>query len=79
MIELDNLKIELNNQKSSLEEIYNSLDIDKKNNRIIEINKLMEDSNFWNNVEKANAISKELKEITSSIDSYKKLNTTYTL
>lgn len=73
MIELDNLKIELNNKKSVLDEIYNSLDIEKKRKRIDEINKLMEENGFWDNVEKANSISKELKDINDNIDSYNKL------
>ena len=77
MIELDNLKTELLTKESILDEIHNSLEIDKKNNRIIEINHLMEENNFWDDVKKANAISKELKDITDSIDSYNKLKIIY--
>ena len=77
MIELDNLKTELLTKESILDEIHNSLEIDKKNNRIIEINHLMEENNFWDDVKKANAISKELKDITDSIDSYNKLKKSY--
>ena len=77
MIELDNLKTELLTKKSILDEIHNSLEIDKKNNRIIEINHLMEENNFWDDVKKANTISKELKDITDSIDSYNKLKRSY--
>ena len=77
MLELDNLKIELLNKEDQLNEIYNSLDISKKKDRICEINKLMEDNKFWDDVKKANTISKELKDITDSIDSYNKLYTTY--
>ncbi len=77
MIELDNLKTELLTKESILDEIHNSLEIDKKNNRIIEINHLMEENNFWDDVKKANSISKELKDITDSIDSYNKLKRSY--
>lgn len=77
MLELDNLKIELLNKKELLNEIYNSLDISKKKDRISEINKLMEDNKFWDDVKKANTISKELKDITDSIDSYNKLYSNY--
>ena len=77
MLELDNLKIELLNKEDQLNEIYNSLDISKKKDRICEINKLMEDNKFWKEIKKANTISKELKDITDSIDSYNKLYTTY--
>lgn len=77
MIELDNLRIDLSNKKDILDEIYNSLDIKNKNDRIIEINRLMEDNGFWDDVDKANKISKELKTINDSIDSYNKLKETY--
>ena len=77
MLELDNLKTELLDKESALTEIYNSLDIEKKNSRIEEINKLMENNEFWDDVKKANAISKELKDINDSIDTYNKLKTTY--
>ena len=77
MIELDNLKIELHNKQPSLDEIFSSLDIDKKKNRIFEINRLMEHADFWNDVNKANAISKELKDITDSIDIYNSLVNEY--
>ena len=73
MVLLDNLKIELNNEKDVLNEIYNSLDIDSKNKRIEEINHLMEKPEFWNDVDNANSISKELKDITDNINTYNSL------
>ena len=73
MVLLDNLKIELNNEKDVLKEIYNSLDIDSKNKRIEEINHLMERPEFWNDVDNANSISKELKDITDNINTYNSL------
>ena len=77
MIELDNLKTELLTKESILNEIYNSLEIDKKNDRIVEINRLMEENGFWDDVKKANTISKELKDINDSIESYNKLKNNY--
>ena len=77
MIELDNLKTELLSKKNLLDEIKNSLEIDKKNDRILEINHLMEDNGFWDDIQKANQISKELKDINDSIDSYNKLYTAF--
>lgn len=74
MIELDNLKIELNLKRDVLNEIYNSLDIKNTKNRINEINQQMLDSNFWNDISKANSISKELKEKTDNIKTYNDLN-----
>lgn len=77
MIELDNLKIELHNKKAFIDEIYLSLDITKKNNRIDEINQLMSKQDFWNDVDSANRISKELKDITDSINLYNNLVKNY--
>ena len=74
MVALDSLKIELNNKKEVLKEISNSLDISNKNKRIEEINHLMEKSEFWNDIDNANLISKELKEITDSINTYNSLD-----
>ena len=74
MLALDNLKIELNEKKEALNEIYNSIDIVNKKKRIEEINHLMEKPEFWNDVDNANAISKELKDITDSINTYNSLN-----
>ena len=73
MIELDNLKTELNTKKDILNEIYNSLDIKNTENRINEINQLMAETNFWSDVAKANSISKELKEKTDNIKTYNDL------
>ena len=73
MLVLDSLKIELNETREVLNEIKNSLDTDGKNKRIEEINHLMEKPEFWNDVENANAISKELKDITDSINTYNSL------
>ncbi len=77
MLELENLKNELLSKENVLNEIYNSLDIKKKKDRISEINMLMEDNTFWDDVENANSVSKELKDITDSINSYDKLYETY--
>ena len=77
MLELENLKNELLSKENVLNEIYNSLDIKKKKDRISEINMLMEENTFWDDVENANSVSKELKDITDSINSYDKLYETY--
>lgn len=77
MIELDNLKLELNNKSQSLDEIRQSLDIEKKENRIIEINRLMEEPTFWDDVNKSKEITKELKDIEDIKENYNNLKKTY--
>ena len=63
MIELDNIKINLNNDLKDLEEIKKSLDISSKKDRIKEIEMQMQDVSFWNDVNNANAVNKEMKTI----------------
>ncbi len=77
MVELDNIKIELNNYKKDLTEIHDSLNIEGKTKRLDEINMTMQESNFWNNVENANKITKEAKDIENSISNYHSLVDTF--
>ena len=77
MVQLDNLKSELNNYEISLKEINNSLDINSKEKRILELNKMMEEQNFWNDAGKANKLTKELKNIKNEMDFYNSLKNDY--
>ena len=49
-------------------------DIDRKIEREEEINKLMTDSSFWDDVNKANEVAGELKNIKSMVSSVKELS-----
>ena len=73
MLELDNIKNELNTYRDKIKEVYESLDIANKKKKLDELNMVMQESNFWNDVNKANSITKEVKDIKSSIDSYENL------
>ena len=77
MIELDNIKINLNNDLKDLEEIKKSLDISSKKDRIKEIEMQMQDASFWNDVNNANAVNKEMKTINDSLSKYEKLEKDY--
>lgn len=77
MVQLDNLKIELNNYQTSLNEIKSSLNIEAKEKRIIELDRLMQEQNFWNDVDKANIITKEASDIKSDINDYNTLTNSY--
>ena len=77
MVQLDNLKSELYNYDASLTEINNSLDIPNKEKRIIELNRMMEEPGFWNDPDKANKLTKELKDTKNEIDFFNALKTDY--
>lgn len=77
MVQLDNLKTELYTYTDSLNEIKNSLDIGNKEKRIVELNRMMEESGFWNEPDKANKLTKELKDIKNEIDFFNALNNDY--
>ena len=77
MIELDNIKINLNNDLKDLDEIKKSLDISSKKDRIKEIEMQMQDSSFWNDVNNANAVNKEMKILNDSLLKYEKLEKDY--
>lgn len=77
MIELDNLKIEAVQYEEPLKELHESLDLDSKENRITEINRLMEEPDFWNNAEKSQKISQELGDLKNDVATYRKLDNQY--
>lgn len=77
MVQLDNLKSELYTYDASLTEINNSLDIPNKEKRIVELNRMMEEPRFWNNPDKANKLTKELKNTKNEIDFFNALKTDY--
>ena len=77
MLELDNIKIKLNNDKEKIRELYQSLDIINKKKKLDELNMLMQDSNFWNDINKANAVTKEVKEIKSQVENFENLEKSF--
>ena len=77
MLELDNLKVELEGYRTPLGDLYRSLDLENKENRIDELNHLMEEPDFWNDTEKSTRQSKELGSLKEDVATYKKLSTQF--
>ncbi len=77
MVELDNLKIEINQYREPLKELHDSLDLDNKENRIDEMNRLMQEPDFWNDPEKSQKQSQELGSLKEDVNTYKKLDTQF--
>ncbi|MBQ0042201.1 MAG: peptide chain release factor 2 [Lachnospiraceae bacterium] len=73
MVELDNLKIELQAYETPLAEVRDSLDLANKAKRIEELEREMEEPTFWDNPERSNKKMKELKNMKDTVDIYRKL------
>ena len=77
MVELDNYKSELATLKAPLEEVRASLDVKGKLNRITELDKMMEEPDFWNDPGKASKVSAELKNLKSTVSQLEGLSRQY--
>ena len=73
MIELDEIKYRLTPYEKELDEIKDALDLQNKEERIIELERTMEAPGFWDDMDKAQKYMKELKNLKDSIETYKSL------
>ncbi len=78
MLELDNIKLELETYREPLAQLHKSLDLDAKENRIDELNHLMAEPNFWDNPEKSQKQSIELGNLKDDVNTYNKLASQFT-
>ncbi len=77
MVVLDNMKIEIQGLKPTLDEVTASLDLETKKKRIEELNREMEEPTFWDDADKANKKTKELKNMQDLIEKIENLNVQY--
>lgn len=77
MIEFDNLKSELAAFKQPLAEIRSALDCENKLNKIEEIERRMEEPNFWDDPQKSAHTTRELKSLKDDVASFSALQTQY--
>ena len=68
MIELDAIKTELLTYETPLAEVRDSLDLSNKEERVKELEREMQEPNFWDVPEKANAKTRELKSLKDDIE-----------
>lgn len=76
VVELENMKQELKTYDKPLEEVRDSLDLTNKEQRIEELERKMEEPNFWDNPEEAQKQTKELGDLKNDRDTYQKLVST---
>ena len=77
MVELDNIKIELNGFKKPLEEIETALDLESKKQKVQELERKMEEPNFWDDAEAAQLQTKELSSLKDAISTVEGLKQQY--
>ena len=68
MVELDQYKYQWNQYKDSVKELEASFNIEVKKERLEEIEASMEEQDFWENVEKSQKLTKEMKQLKNSLD-----------
>ncbi len=77
MVELDNIKTELNTYKEPLAELEASLSLESKGERIQELERMMEAPDFWNDNEKAQGYSKELSDLKAEVSDFNKIKNSF--
>ena len=77
MIELDQMKATLSAYKQPLKEVGDSLELEAKGRKIEELSGLLESPGFWDDVEKAQKMSRELNELRQTVEGYQKLQRQY--
>ena len=78
MVELDNMKDTLSTYEKPLEEIRNSLDLDGKEKRIAELDRMMEEPGFWDNPEESTKIVRENRSLKNTLERFQKLESSFT-
>ncbi|HBA69828.1 MAG TPA: peptide chain release factor 2 [Lachnospiraceae bacterium] len=68
MVELDQMKTELQTYESPLAEVRDSLDLANKSRRVEELEREMEAPGFWDDPEVSNRKMKELKNLKDTVD-----------
>lgn len=73
MVEFDNIRLSLSNYEEPLQNMADSLDLSNKKDRVEELERTMEEPDFWDNPEHSTAVVQECKKIKSVIERYDSL------
>ncbi|MDD6281800.1 MAG: peptide chain release factor 2 [Oribacterium sp.] len=77
MIEFDQFKYELGTKAEPLKQLGASLDLDNKKKRIAELDRMMEEPDFWTDPDKANKLSTEDKHLKDDVKQFGDLQQAY--
>jgi len=77
IVQLDAYKTELTELRTPLDEIRGSLDLENKKQRIMELERQMEEPGFWDDAAKSTKITRDLKLLRDSVEGYNALERSY--
>ncbi|SFG50612.1 peptide chain release factor 2 [Oribacterium sp. WCC10] len=77
IVELEQYKFELNGKEQSLKDLGASLDLENKQKRIVELDRMMEEPTFWADPESANKYSTEARRLKDDVKAYEDLTQAY--
>ncbi|MCI6732965.1 MAG: peptide chain release factor 2 [Lachnospiraceae bacterium] len=77
MVEFDPFRFTLSNLKEPLIEVRDSLNLAAKKDRIAELEKYMEEPDFWLDPEKSTKIVQEMKSLKNSVDTIRSLESQF--
>ncbi len=77
MVELDQMKLDIQAYEEPLKEVGDSLDLENKRKRIEELEREMEAPGFWDDPDRANAKMKDLKSLKGTVDGFCALRQQY--
>lgn len=77
MLELEELKIELIDNKPMLSELYDALNIDKLKTQLAELDIISSSPDFWNDAANTQTVLQKTKQINNIIGRYEKLQAQY--
>ncbi len=77
MLELDEYKFRYGEYKGPLEEMKQNLDVVGKQKRVDELEEAMQAQGFWDDIENSGKVMKEVKNLKTTIEDFKKINSEY--
>jgi len=75
MLEYDNIRLELEGMEEPISKLCDALHIEQVSTEISELEARTQEPDFWNDVEKAQALQTKLRRAQNRVDSFKKLET----
>lgn len=77
MVELDQFKFQLSSYDQTLKEVESSLGLEAKKERIAELSRYMEAPDFWEDADRSQKMTRELKALQDTVKSYADLSSQY--
>jgi len=77
VIEFDQFKAELNTKSEPLKQLEQALDLENKKKRILELDRMMEEPDFWSDAEQANRLSTEDRHLKDEVEGFHRLQQSY--